>query len=72
MTEFDTRTRDLLLEKNLLLANLTQTLRTLESIIDQETLLQPVDLISIIKNQKFSRKFLRFLDMIKTRSISAN
>jgi len=72
MTEFDTRTRDLLLEKNLLLANLTQTLRTLESIIDQESLLQPVDLISIIKNQKFSRKFLRFLDMIKTRSISAN
>ena len=59
------RARDTTLEKNLLLDNLSQALATLESIIDKDTLLKPIDLISIIKKQKFSWKFLRFLDTIK-------
>lgn len=63
-----------LIRKNVLLTDLTKALETLETIVDgegyasdgDEISFKPADLRSIIKSQKFSGKFLQFLNTIKS------
>ena len=62
------------LPKNVLLTDLIKALETLETVVDgsgsdsdgDQISFKPADIRSIIKSQKFSSKFLQFLNTIKS------